>query len=160
MASRETASLVKAYVHLVRTAEALHAAVSRGLMVEGLTASQFSTIKALRFHGPLAQRDIAKHILKSGGNITMVVDNLERTGLVVRERDHEDRRIIYVRLTPDGEQLFDRIYPAHLKRIEDAMKTLGVDGCDHLVELLEQLDHQEIVVGGSPVAANSAASTH
>ncbi len=130
---------IAAYVSLVRDGEALHSQVSRGLAEEGLTASQFSTLKVLKLHGALAQRDIAAHLLKSGGNITIVVDNLERDGLVKRIRDTEDRRIVFVRLTPKGEELFDRIYPPHLDRIRRVMGGLTERECDELIGLLEKL---------------------
>lgn len=131
--------VVSAYVKLIRTAESLHAEVSRGLLVEGLTASQFSTLKVLRLHGPLAQRDIAKFLLKTGGNVTIVVDNLERQGLVKRTRDVEDRRFVYVDLTPDGNQLFDKLYRPHLDRIRNAMGGISAGQVDLLIQLLEAL---------------------
>ena len=136
-ASQETA--VQAYVRLIRTAEALHVRVSRGLIAEGLTASQFSAMKVLRLHGALPQRDIAKYLLQSGGNITLVVDNLERDGLAQRVRSIEDRRIVLVALTSKGETLFDRIYPGHLDRIREAMKPLKGENLEDLLGLLESL---------------------
>jgi len=146
---------VLAYVRHVRSAEALHQSVSRGLMVDGLTASQFSTLKVLRLHGPLALREIAKYILKSGGDMTIVVDNLERDGLVVRDRDTEDRRIVYVSLTPKGEELFDRIYPEHLERIRTAMGGLSEEECEQLMNLLAKLSPQEEAVECTTVGAAS-----
>ena len=153
-----TEKKVLSYVRLVRSAEALHQSVSRGLMIDGLTASQFSTLKVLRLHGALAQRDIAKYILKSGGNITIVVDNLERVGLVVRDRDTEDRRIVYVSLTPAGIELFDRVYPDHLQRIREAMGGLTESECDQLVALLDKLSpaQEEIVCTTSDAPALTA----
>ena len=130
---------VAAYVRLVRTAETLHAEVSRGLQAEGLTASQFSTMKALMLQGPLAQRDIAKYLLKTGGNVTVVVDNLERVGLVTRIRDTEDRRVIYVKLTAEGEATFHRVYPAHKERIHAAVAALSELDCERLLALLDKL---------------------
>jgi MarR family 2-MHQ and catechol resistance regulon transcriptional repressor len=130
---------VSTYVCLVRTAEALHAKVSQGLIDEGLTASQFSTMKVLRLRGPLAQKDIASHLLKTGGNITLVVDNLVRRGLVTRGSDPNDRRIALVELTPLGESTFDRIYPPHLERIHAVMAGLTDGELDHLADLLHAL---------------------
>jgi MarR family 2-MHQ and catechol resistance regulon transcriptional repressor len=130
---------VDAYVKLIRTAEALHSEVSRGLADEGLTASQFSTLKVLRLQGALAQKDIASHLLKTGGNVTLVVDNLERAGLVARERVPGDRRVTRVRITSAGEELFDRAYPPHLRRIETAMQGLGDAGLAELERLLDKL---------------------
>ena len=97
-------------------------------------------MKVLRFHGALPQRDIAKYLLQSGGNITLVVDNLEREGLAQRVRSLEDRRIVQVALTPKGEEVFDRIYPGHLDRICDAMKSLDGNGFDELLQLLERFE--------------------
>jgi MarR family 2-MHQ and catechol resistance regulon transcriptional repressor len=130
---------VAAYVKLIRTAEALHAQVTRGLVPDGLSASQFSTLKVLRLRGPLPQRDIASYLLKTGANVTMVVDNLEHRGLVTRLRDTVDRRLVKVSLTPEGQELFDRVYPAHLDRIRSVMSDLSNEGYGELVALLDRL---------------------
>jgi len=143
-------SKVRAYVRLIRTAEALHLEVSKGLAIEGLTASQFSTLKVLRLQGPLAQRDIAKYLLKSGGNVTMVVDNLEREGLVARVRDTEDRRIVFVKLTAEGEATFDRVYPGHLDRIRSAVGSLGSRQCEDLISLLDRIAEPADAVDCAP----------
>jgi len=131
---------VSVYVRLVRTAEALHARVSQGLVEEGLTASQFSTLKVLRLRGPQAQKDIANYLLKTGGNITLVVDNLVRRKLVKRGNDPNDRRIALVKLTPLGEATFDRIYPPHLARIHAAMEALDCEQLRVLQDLLSRLE--------------------
>lgn len=150
-----TEPAVQAYVRLVRSAECLHAHISRGLAVEGISASQFSAMKVLRIHGKLAQRDIAKHILKSGGNITILVDNLESMGLVVRDRDTKDRRIIYVSLTAEGERVFDEVYPGHLDRIREAMADLTEEECDQLIALLQKVSPE--LVDNACVPALAAA---
>jgi len=134
---------VAAYVRLIRTADALHASVSKGLAAEGLTPSQFSTLKVLRLRGPQAQRDIAKYLLKTGGNVTVVVDNLEKQGYVARVRDTEDRRMTFVKLTALGEETFDRVYPAHLLRIRNAMSNLGDANLERLFHLLTKLNEVE-----------------
>lgn len=141
---------VRAYVRLIRSAEALHADVSRGLAVDGLSASQFSAMKALRVHGRLAQREIARYILKSGGNITVLVDDLESEGYVVRERDTADRRVIYVSLTEQGEALFDGLYPGHLERIREAMAGLSEAECVQLNALLRKVSHESIEIACAP----------
>ena len=130
---------ISTYVKLVRSAEALHAEVSRGLAAEGLTASQFSTLKVLKLRGAIPQKDIASYLLKTGGNVTVVVDNLERAGLVTRKRDVTDRRLVLVRLSPSGEALFDRIYPSHLQRIRRVMGPLDQANLHQLTAILEEL---------------------
>lgn len=134
---------VEAYVKLIRTAEALHAQVSRGLASENLTASQFSALKALRYNGTMPQKAIASYLLKTAGNVTLVLDNLEKRGLITRKRQTDDRRIVDVDLTKSGRDTFDRLYPSHVARIESAMSPLDAAEIDRLTNLLCEL-HQTI----------------
>ncbi len=59
-------------------------------------------LESLYHRGPLRPREISARLLKSGGNITLVVDNLEKRGLVRRQRDSVDRRVVVVSLTEKG----------------------------------------------------------
>lgn len=99
------------YTKLMRAAETVTANVSRIMSKAGLTISQFGVLEALHHKGPLCQRDIAVKILKSTGNITLVIDNLEKQGLVKRERIHEDRRYLTVSLTEKGNNLITTVFP-------------------------------------------------
>ena len=53
-----------------------------------LTVSQFGVLEALYHLGSMCQRDVARKVLKSTGNITTVIDNLEKRGLVERQTQH------------------------------------------------------------------------
>ena len=65
------------YTKLMRAAESVTNRVNRFMSAANLTISQFDVLEALYHKGPLCQRDIAAKILKSTGNITLVIDNLE-----------------------------------------------------------------------------------
>ena len=99
-----------AYIKLMRAAESVTAR-AHAVLPAGLTLTQFSALEALLHRGPLYQSELATKLLKSGGNLTMVVDNLERDGLVVRERDPEDRRYVKVSLTPAGRKFIGTLFP-------------------------------------------------
>lgn len=105
------------YTKLMRAAESVTNRTSRLMAEDGLTISQFAVLEALYHKGPLCQRDIAAKILKSTGNITLVIDNLEKRGLVRRERDSEDRRYLTVHLTSDGTALIAQTFG----RVKDAI---------------------------------------
>ena len=95
------------YTKLMRAAESVTSRVSRSMSAAGLTISQFGVLEALYHKGPLCQRDIATKILKSTGNMTLVIDNLEKRGLVRRVRDNQDRRYLTVHLTESGAVLIE-----------------------------------------------------
>jgi MarR family 2-MHQ and catechol resistance regulon transcriptional repressor len=120
------------FVKLMRAAEAVSTRVTRHLADSGLTISQFGVLEALHHIGPLCQRDIGKKILKSGGNITVVIDNLEKRGLVARVRDAEDRRFLTVQLTSDGEKLITGVFPPHAEAI---VREMGVLTEEEQIEL-------------------------
>jgi MarR family 2-MHQ and catechol resistance regulon transcriptional repressor len=98
------------YIKLMRAAESVTARAHTALPA-GVTLTQFSALEALLHRGPLYQSELAAKLLKSGGNLTLVVDNLERDGLVIRERDSADRRFVKVDLTPKGRKFITALFP-------------------------------------------------
>jgi MarR family 2-MHQ and catechol resistance regulon transcriptional repressor len=98
------------YTKLMRASDSVTTRVHRVLAATKLTISQFGVLEALYHKGSLCQKDIATKILKSTGNITLVIDNLEKTGLVRRERDCEDRRYVTIHLTEPGLKLITTVF--------------------------------------------------
>ena len=116
---------LNAFIKLIRAAESVAARVEAPLGAIDLSVSQFGVLEALYHLGPLYQKDLAKKTLKSTGNITMVVDNLEKRGYVERLRDERDRRHYFVRITAAGKRLISAFFPGHVKRIVDEMSVLS-----------------------------------
>ena len=113
------------FTKLVRAAETVTADVHGELTESGLTISQFGVLEALFHLGAMCQKDIARKILKSAGNITMVIDNLEKRSLVKRIRNEKDRRYFDIHLTEEGEILIAGIFPGHAERIKQKMAILS-----------------------------------
>ena len=128
-----------AYVKLMRAAESVTARVNRRLDAAGLTISQFGVLEALYHLGPLVLSDLARKILKTSGNITMVVDNLEKRGLAERCPDATDRRFRRVSITPKGRKLIASIFPAHAREITQAMSALSPGEQGTLASLCRKL---------------------
>jgi MarR family 2-MHQ and catechol resistance regulon transcriptional repressor len=77
--------------------------------------------------------------LVSGGNMTVVVDNLEKDGLVERTRTKEDRRVVHVHLTPKGKRLFDQIFVQHAHRVAELAAVLSETEQEELGRLARKL---------------------
>ncbi|MBI2900259.1 MAG: MarR family transcriptional regulator [Planctomycetes bacterium] len=133
---------LNAYVALVRAAESVTARLQPRIDRAGLTVSQFGALEALLHLGPLCQKELGTKLLKSGGNITMVVDNLERRGLARRVRG-EDRRFMAVHLAPAGRRLLRRIFPGHVEAIVREMAILSAVEQKKLRVLCRMLGLQE-----------------
>ena len=105
----------------------------------GLTPSQFAVLEALYHLGPLCLSELAQKILRTSGNLTMVVDNLEKSGYVTRVPSAEDRRYIRAEITESGRKLIASIFPHHAAQIAELMSRLSPEEQDRLRELCRKL---------------------
>ncbi len=102
-----------AYIKLMRASDTVAAKLSAALSRHGLTMGQLGVLEALLHLGPMCQNELGRKLLRSGGNVTTVVDNLERRRLVRRRRNPEDRRFVTVELTADGRRFIRDVFPGH-----------------------------------------------
>jgi MarR family 2-MHQ and catechol resistance regulon transcriptional repressor len=146
---RETLAL-NTFIKLTRSVESLLNRLSqRGTQGE-LTPSQFGVLETLYHLGPMCQSELGAKLLRSSGNITMVIDNLEKHNLVHRERHPDDRRMVLVVLTEHGRELIAEIFPRHLESIVQEMAILDPQEQETLGMLCRKLG-----MGANP--ANPAA---
>lgn len=133
------------FTALLRSANIISNEVHKNLGANNLTVSQFGILEALHKIGPMYQRDLAAQILKTTGNITTVIDNLEKRELVQRIREMKDRRYFQVVLTPEGAKLIKKIYPAHIRRVDQVMDKLTKNEQEELKQLCDKLEQKEPV---------------
>jgi MarR family 2-MHQ and catechol resistance regulon transcriptional repressor len=106
-----------AFIKLMRAADSLTADLSRQVGQHGLTLGQFGVLEALLHRGSLSQCDLGAKLLRSGSNVTTIVDNLEKRALVRRTRRSGDRRVVDVSLTTKGRRIIVALFPDHARRI-------------------------------------------
>lgn len=123
--SEEQVSTLNAFIKLMRATESLNQRLCRHLTEADLTISQFGVLEALLHLGPQNQKELGEKLLKSGGNITMVIDNLEKSGLVSRKKDKNDRRALIISLTAQGKSFIEDFFPKHLQRISEEFSVLS-----------------------------------
>jgi MarR family 2-MHQ and catechol resistance regulon transcriptional repressor len=134
-----TGQALDAYLKLTRAAQSVTNALEDGLRAAGLTSSQFGVLEALHHLGPLSQSELADTLRKSSGNLTLVVDNLERRRLVKRRRDTGDRRKVIVHLSAKGGRLIADVFPRHARVVRDTMAALPPYELRHLADLCRRL---------------------
>jgi MarR family 2-MHQ and catechol resistance regulon transcriptional repressor len=130
------------YVRLNRAANTARACASRHLDDSGLTLTQFAVLEALYHLGPMSLTEIAGKVLTTGGNLTMVAGNLERDGLVRRQRSPGDRRVQILALTANGKTMMRKVFPAHAAAITQFMAALTAGELQQLSELCRKLGKQ------------------
>ncbi len=127
------------WVKLARAFTTFHKLSSLDIRSFGLTEPQFSVLECLGHRGPLTIGALSKKMLISGGNTTVIIDNLEKENLVERVRSKEDRRVILVQLTSNGKTLFDDIFIKHAECITNMASVLTDQEQETLSQLLKKL---------------------
>jgi MarR family 2-MHQ and catechol resistance regulon transcriptional repressor len=135
----ETIRALNAYVNLIRASDSVAARMSQQIEQSGLTMGQFGVLEALLHLGPMCQNMLAEKLLRSGGNVTLVIDNLEKHGWVRRERQKDDRRFVKIYLTPKGERLIAQVFPEHAEAVTQEMSRLTPDEQETLRRICRKL---------------------
>ena len=135
---------LNAFISLNRAVETVRININKNFQHNGLTESQFGVLEALLHLGPLCQKDIAEKLLVSSGNITMVIDNLEKRKLVKRNRSENDRRYIHIELTKSGKNLIQSIFPGHVDSIVKEFSILTAEEQKTLRNLTKKLGKGKI----------------
>lgn len=100
----------EASLSIARTADRFGICFTRLFREHGLTPSQYNVLRILRGEGkPLPILEVADRMLAAVPGITGLIDRLEGMGLVARDRSTEDRRVVFVAITPKGLDLAGKI---------------------------------------------------
>lgn len=130
----------EAFVSVLRTAEAFLWREAELLKPYEVTQAQYNVLRILRGAEPegLICREIGERMITRDPDVTKLLDRLEARGLVRRERQEADRRVIVARITPEGLLLLKEIDGPVLKMTEALLGHLGERKLATLIRLLEE----------------------
>src|SRR5512144_2120248 len=137
--SRAEMRTLDTFIKLTRCTNSLLARLAERNTIGDLTYSQFAVLEALYHLGPMTQGEVSQKVLKSGSNLTLVIDNLERDGFVRRERNAKDRRVIYVHLTEAGSGKIEAVLPGHVAALVEEFSVLTASEQETLGALCKKL---------------------
>lgn len=151
-------SACEAYLHLLRTGDEVFGVVERYLGEHNISQGRFSVLMLLWKSGvgategfpgrccpiraPHTPAELADAAGVTRATMTGLIDTLERDGLVRREPDPNDRRMMWVQLTPKGEEFIQSLLPGHFRLMASLMQGLSHAERKTLVGLLHKILEQ------------------
>jgi DNA-binding MarR family transcriptional regulator len=135
-------SAMQVFGRLHRSFLLYRSAIGERFTETGATEPGFDVLAALRRSGPeqrLSAGELARQTLVTTGGLTLRVKRLEKDGLVRRERDPEDHRMVYVSLTDAGRELVDRTADLHFVNMARMLEGLTTEEREDLAHLLGRL---------------------
>ena len=136
--AREKRAL-NAWIKFKRAGITLGSRIGDSLRAFNLTESQFAVVELLYHLGPRNLSEISEKLLCTGGNLTTVVDNLEKQKLAKRIPSKTDRRQYEIHITQKGKKQIEKLFPVHLRRIVDEFSVLSASEQEEFSRLCKKL---------------------
>ena len=142
------------FLNLWRTYDRLKAFEEEVLGKVGLSAQQYNALRCLRWVAPnaIATLDLGRQLVSRAPDVTRMLDRLERRGLLKRERLQSNRRVVEVKITPQGEELLDNIHSEVLDCHVRQLGHLDQKSLKQLAKLLKaaRLPHEKTANAKAP----------
>ena len=130
----------KVVIGIMRASNLLVDDLKKTLKNYPINATEFSVMEFLYSKGEKSIQEIRDRILLASGSATYVVDNLERKEYVNRIVNETDKRVTYIKLTREGKDLINDIFPTHKKNTKKIFNDLTNEELITLKEILKKIN--------------------
>lgn len=104
-----------------------------------LTFSQFKVLEVLFHKGDLNVSSITKLTMSTPGNITVVLKNLKRDGLIKSLTQKDDKRSYIYSITNEGEKIIKNVFPEHSNNLKEIFNCLTISELETFFDLLNKI---------------------
>lgn len=122
-----------------RARASLLSALDQQLAPFGLTGMQFGVLKHLSAGSARTAADLCRFMHYDAGSMTRILDRLEEKGLLRRERGREDRRVVFLRVTPTGRTQLPRLAAVAVRVLEAHLAGFGAAEIEALKNYLGRM---------------------
>jgi DNA-binding MarR family transcriptional regulator len=124
------------WIATVRAEKAIVRELSKALAPLDIKIVQLDVLMNLYRHPGMSQHDLARKLLVGRSNITMLLPQLEKQGLLRRESDAKDKRVMRIFLTEEGEELLMKALQVYTALIDRVMAQSTPAECDMMGEVM------------------------
>ena len=128
------------WIALVRAEKAVVRELTRALAPLDLKIGQLDVMMNIYRHPGMSQQDVARRLLIGRSNITMLLPQLEAQGLIRREGDKKDKRVMRLFLTDDGEARLQEALKVYTKLIDRVMAQSTPAQCDAMGAQMRRIE--------------------
>jgi MarR family 2-MHQ and catechol resistance regulon transcriptional repressor len=130
---------MRVWIQMIKAFNAIRASELRLITRHGLTMNQFSVLEALYHRGDLTIGEITALIDSTPGNVTVVIKNLQKNGMVSVAPDTRDQRARVVSIASSGRELIGSMFADHAQNLCDCFLPLNDQELQTLFESLRKL---------------------
>ncbi len=135
----ESKIILDTFIKFFRSSESIKVKLSNFIEESGLTDGQFYVLDVLYHLGNLSQKELAIKIMRSEGNVTMIIRNLLQRKLIKRTRKKDDRRVAVISITEKGKEEYEKLFPKFLLAVKGEFSILNYEEQKTFQELCKKL---------------------
>ena len=129
----------KSWVAVGRACQMMNQVLAREIAVLDMKPPHLDILVNLyRFEG-LTQQELARKLLVGRSNMSMLLPQMEKRGLIVRRGDEADRRVLRLSLTPAGRELCEKAMEIQTRLIDETMRHSTLEECHAVADTMERL---------------------
>lgn len=129
----------RSWIGVARACQLMQQAVTRAIAELGIKPPHLDILVNLyRFQG-ISQQELARKLLVGRSNMSMLLPQLEKRGLIERNPDIKDKRVLRLSLTPDGRTLTEQAMTIQTGLIERIMSQTPEDRCLQVADAMEDI---------------------
>ncbi len=113
----------------------------------GITAAQFKVMIIIAQFGVDTPAELCRHLSLDSGSMTRMLDRLEQKGLLLRKRCADDRRLVRLALTEDGQALADKLPEIGVNAMNQLAGALDSEELQTLQAILKKM----LLAAGDPI---------
>ncbi|RCS25304.1 MarR family transcriptional regulator [Phyllobacterium salinisoli] len=129
----------KNWVAMMRAEKAVARELTRALAPLDLKIAQLDAMINLYRHPGQSQHDLARRLLVGRSNMTMLLPQLEAQGLLRRESDRKDKRVLRLYLTDEGERRLMQALEVYTTLIDRVMNQSTPEECDRMGDMMRRI---------------------
>ncbi len=132
---------LKAVAIMLRATHALEEVLKKDIEGYGINTTEFGVLEYLYHKGSQPMQSIGDKLLMANSSMTYVIDKLYQKKYVKRAVDKHDRRKINIKLTENGLNFFESIFPNHQNKVSQVFSVLTEIELGHMMELLKKVGY-------------------
>ena len=129
----------RSWISVARACQLMQQALARALAPLDIKPPHLDILVNLyRFEG-ISQQELARKLLVGRSNMSMLLPQMEKRGLLERRADQRDKRVLRLFLTEEGRSLSEKAMQIQTELIERTLSATPLDECQQLAETMDLL---------------------
>ena len=112
------------FIKLFRASEVIKNNSTRIVNERGFSDGQFFVLDTLYHLGSMSQKLLSEKIMRTEGNLTMIISNLLKRKLIKRIRSKDDERVFIISITDKGKSEYEKTFPFFLEAVKNGFSVL------------------------------------